>query len=329
MPDVRLKSMAQKRARHFGESKTVCGMGMLIFGVCIGICMAIIWPQDFLITIFNSRLAYRLILNVDDYYTCNEKYQEFIIDEPSAEYAMVSLYLYSVSNMPAVIQQGFKPQVKETGPFGYIKNTYRYDVVFDSEDPTTVTFKEYSYLQAVDDPTLCQKMYFRMDSDLDENNPCSGTSCLCQDPNLELTIVNPLFLKVLWQDTPFALLAAFSTDVFSSIKVLLDAPFTEAVQASIVSRAFKEIYQFRVQAQLGPILKTAYKYLRGNYTAAQIADDYISVPTCGLSKYGISTCPFNPFGSYLPYQIENTSVSQPRPLFSHYFALINELVVLC
>lgn len=60
-----------------------------------------------------------------------------------------------------VIQRGSVPNVVETGPFGFIKNTFKYDVLFDAEDSSRVTYKEYSYVQEVNDPAVCEEWFYR------------------------------------------------------------------------------------------------------------------------------------------------------------------------
>lgn len=300
--------MAQKRARHYGESKSLCAGALLIIGIVLGIVLVLIWPQSFLITIFNSRLMYQLVLSSDDYYACNEKFADFVVDEPKDDYAMLSFYIFSVTNPGRVIQQGFKPNLEEMGPFAYVKNTYRYDVLF-SDDSSEVTYKEYSYLSPVTDSEACEAMFYRMERQSTDSAPCANSACKCKNPERSMTIINPLFLRTVWQDTPFKLLAQFSTDVFTEIQRLLDEPFTEAVKAHLVSKGFKEVYQFRAQFQIGKVLNTAYESLRYtyNYTDKEIAETSTTVSTCNLTQYSISNCPFNLIDTYRTVQTINVS----------------------
>jgi hypothetical protein len=200
------KSMAQKKERHFNESKTVLSVAIMLAGVCIAFSLALMWPQTYISSVFNSKLAYNLILDVEDYFTCNEEYVNFAVDEPDPSYSMFTIFVFNVTNCADVLQRGYKPRMVETGPYGFVKYTYKYDISFD--DPVqskTVTFREYSILQEVDDPLDCQRMYFRMDRDLLEADPCVGDACLCKSNDAMVTIVNPLMLKVTQNLVPYLL----------------------------------------------------------------------------------------------------------------------------
>jgi hypothetical protein len=49
----------------------------------------------------------------------------------------------------------------ETGPYGFVKYTYKYDVSFDSlKRSNEVTFKEYSILREPTDSVSCEVQYF-------------------------------------------------------------------------------------------------------------------------------------------------------------------------
>eukprot|EP01033_Poteriospumella_lacustris_P018160 gene18160-13037_t len=171
-------------------------------------------------------------------------------------------------------------------------------------------------------------MFYRMERDTLGEDYCAKDACLCQDTSREITVINPLFLKRVWQDTPFRLLAQFSGDVFTEIKRLLDEPFTEAVKAHLVSRALKEIYQFRSQYQLVEVLNTAYTSLLRNYTAAEIIDDSKFPGSCGLSVYGINACPFNPNNVYKTIQNLNVSSIGGFPSLRPFFNATNRFSVL-
>jgi hypothetical protein len=150
------------------------------------------------------------------------------------------------------------------------------------------------------------------------SDPCSGSSCDCMTSNYPLTIINPLFIKLLAkvsqdpstslpyislinaiQETPFSILSHYANDVFSTIKTLIEEDFPDAVRAHLVSVAFQEIYIFRLQMQIGKFLNTSYHSLLSTYTQTQmvsIIDSYnssfVQPSSCGLAVYGISSCPF-------------------------------------
>ena len=77
---------------------------------------------------------------------------DFISDEPSPELNLMTFYIYNITNPADTIQRGFKPRLVETGPYGYSKATYKYDILFDAVNPDLVTFKEYSILSVLEDP---------------------------------------------------------------------------------------------------------------------------------------------------------------------------------
>lgn len=48
---------------------------------------------------------------------------------------------------------------------------------------------------------------------------------------MSLVMINPLFLRLLWKETPHLLLAHYSGDVFKEIKRLLEEDFITAVRS--------------------------------------------------------------------------------------------------
>lgn len=332
--DGLVKSMAQKRERHFNETKTVLSVALMLFGVVSCFCLVLIWPQSYIINVFNSKLAYHLILDVEDYFTCNQDYQNFVVDEPDARYAMLSTFIFNVSNTYDVLTRGNKPELVETGPYGFVKYTYKYDISFsDPVESTTVTFKEFSVLQPVEDPNACEAMYFRMDRDYLEATACPGDTCKCKSYDSLVTIVNPLLLKLLHEESASEIIGQHAVEVFSEIKRIMEEPFTEAVRAHLVPRALKEIYQFRTQMQMGYIVQDSVNSLLRNYTLRQIADENIAITTCGTEKYGLVDCKFRPYiplanaklldlpQSDYPTIMPLIDASRPESVFSNSYGL--------
>lgn len=291
--------MAQKRARHFNHTKTLVAVALMVIGVVSALVLVIVYPQYFMVDIFNSRLLRRLIIDDEDYYTCSRDFVNFVVDEPTDDYSMLMFYVFSVTNAADVLQRGYKPSVEEQGPYGFVKNTYKYDIKFDPVDSTTVSYKEFHYLTEVTDPDSCEDMFYRMNRDYLQADPCAQGKCKCKNADLNMVIVNPLFLRTIWEDSPHEMLAHYSIDVFTAVKSLLNEPFIEAVKAHLVADGLREVYKFRVQMQTSVAMKTAFTALRLKYTAEQIATTSIAENSCNLAQYGISGCPFNPF-SYHP-----------------------------
>ena len=239
-----------------------------------------------------------MTLDVNHYYTCDKDYESFVYNEPNPVDAMYQLYVFNVTNTYDVIQKGSKPLVQEIGPFGFRKNVYKYDINFvDTDNSPDVDFKEFNVLEEVDDPIRCENMYYALEKDYGESDPCSGGSCKCKDLDQPVTVINPLFQKVLEEDTTKDLLAYYAVDVFTEIKRLLDGPFVEAVLAQMVHKAYKEIFLFRAYMQSGVVLKDAYaSLLNQGLSAADIATSATSsVASCDLLQYGESSCTFKPY----------------------------------
>ena len=68
------RDMRRKRQRHFNESRTVLSFAVIIAGLIAFICLCFVWPQSYSFLVFNSRLAYHLVLDIEDYYSCNKDY---------------------------------------------------------------------------------------------------------------------------------------------------------------------------------------------------------------------------------------------------------------
>ncbi|RYG70160.1 hypothetical protein EON64_00895 [archaeon] len=324
------KTMQQKKARHYPETKIVLAASLMIFGVSFIFSLVILWPQSLLVDIFNERLTYHLMLDNEDYFTCDQQYQDFVVDRPTEDFQMLSFYVFNVSNAYEVIERGDQPVVTETGPYAFVKYTYKYDILFNDED-NTITYKEFSYLNEITDPDACEKMFYRLEKDYVQNDPCADSKCLCKDIDSIITIVNPLFLKILWEDTAFDLLALYSVEVFQTQKQLLNGPFLEAVRGHMVSRAYKEIYLFRIDMAVGQMLITAYNYMRTTLgrTDEEIALVSSADPYCGLDVYGVPStvncalAPLSFFSTLRPPSMLDSDI----PSRSHLFNPSNDIAV--
>ena len=335
------RGMARRWERHYPETRSTIASGMMLFGVLIGVSLGLIWPQKLSAEIFNSRLAYHLILDLEDYWTCDKDYINFIVDEPSVDTAMFQFWLFNISNAENIIDRGYKPNVLEVGPYGFRKRTYKYDVYIDPVDSLYVTYQEYTLLEEItDDPDACRRQYARMDRHfLASTDYCLSGKCQCRSTNDTLTIVNPLFLKTIHDDSTHDMIGQFSSTVFIKIKSLLEIDFVRAVQSHLVPNALREVYLFREQMQLGTVLKQMVTTIMSTdptktatfpsnpqqvklpwtapYTFRDVAAMFSSnsttfLPTsCGLSNYCYKVagfaqicmdswgCPINGYGEYI------------------------------
>ena len=253
------KGMARKWERYYRETRNVIGWGLILFGLTFTICLSYLWPQIYNPAVFDSRLSYHLIMDIEDFWSCNLDYHNFVIDEPSTEQHMVQFFIFNVSNAPEVVQRGYKPYITEIGPYAYTKRSYKYEVLFDHLDPTQVSFKEYTILDPIDlgDLAACTRMYHRMGrSEVASKDPCEGGNCECRDIEERLTVVNPLFLKIVWQESAHNILGYFSVDVYETIKDLYENEFVNSTIAHLAPYAINEIFQFREQMMTFRILDT-------------------------------------------------------------------------
>ena len=75
----------------------------MLIGVIITLCLGVLWPQHYSPTIFNSRLVFHLLVDIEDYWNCDKDYNKFVLDEPSEADALYSIYIFHVSNAPDVM----------------------------------------------------------------------------------------------------------------------------------------------------------------------------------------------------------------------------------
>jgi hypothetical protein len=159
-------------------------------------------------------------------------------------------------------------------------------------------------LEAVTDPTVCEKMYYIMERDFEQlTDPCTGGACNCRSVDDAIFVVNPLWEKLIWQESSQEIMARYSSAVFDTIEQLLRTEFIHAVKMHMVKVAYQEIFFFRMMNQAGVIFQTGFEHLQQHYNASRnLTNDEVvdlmtasnnALPaTCGLSKYKISTCPF-------------------------------------
>ena len=186
MADHHQKGMARKWERYYRETRNTIGCGLILFGITFAASLSYLWPQMYNPAVFDSRLSYHLIMDIEDMWTCNTDYNNFVVDEPTAEEHMTQFYVFNVSNAPEVIQRGYKPYVTEVGPYAYLKKSYKYEVIFDHEDFSKLTFKRH-HVGASSDPESCTRMYHRMARSETSSVDHEGGVCECRDHEERLT----------------------------------------------------------------------------------------------------------------------------------------------
>ena len=295
------KSIAKKRQRTFKECRLLTGLSLIIIGVVLFVVMSLLWSQFLFPLAFNSSLLFQLTIEKNDYLTCSSEYLSFLNNTADASTSVFSFYLFNVSNTADVIQRGDRPVLNQTGPFSYEISHFKYDVSFDENVSSSITYSEYSTLTPIKQSNPLKASCSR--SFLEESVDCSGreSDCNCHNQDETITVINPLFSKVLWQENGSTLNAYFAKDVFVSIKSILENEFVTAIEMTLVPRALQEIASFRLVMQAANLLQTSYNtLLLLGYTNQTIISNSTELPfTCGLSSLGIPTCPWSSFSSFL------------------------------
>ena len=223
------------------------------------------------------------------------------MDEPNADIKLFAFYVFNVTNTLTVIQRGFKPQMVEIGPFGYLMHSYKYDVHFSEDGSTSISFKEYNILKQAP-PKACERMFFRMDKDLlIDGDPCSERDCTCQDTSQYVTIINPLYAKVLREETSNLMISQYAVDIFATMKDLIENDFVEAVKAHLVPNAMEELYIVRRRMQVETLFNISFEHMKQtlnetemNYYYLASNTEYTAPDTCGLDEaFGVSECRWN------------------------------------
>lgn len=65
------QGITKKWQRHFRGTKTAVSVCLMIVGLAAIIPLSILWPQYYSAYVFNSRLAFHLIIDIEDYFTCD------------------------------------------------------------------------------------------------------------------------------------------------------------------------------------------------------------------------------------------------------------------
>ena len=293
--------MKRKWERHFRETNTNISVALMVLGASFLVSLLFVYPQVFNKIIFDSRLAFNLIVDVEDYWTCTKQYNNFVVDEPNGDIKLFAFYVFNVTNTLTVIQRGFKPVMVELGPYGYLMHSYKYDVYFEAEGSTTISFKEYNVLKQAPEKA-CQRMYYRMDKDiLNDGDPCLDIDCTCQDTSDIVTIINPLYAKVLKEETSNSMISQYAVEIFATMKDLLEINFVEAVKAHMVPSAYEEIYLIRRRMQTQTLLNISFEYMKQTLNDTEMNSyflasntEYTAPSTCGLDEaFGVSECRWN------------------------------------
>ncbi|CAM9090652.1 unnamed protein product, partial [Laminaria digitata] len=246
--------MKKKWQQHYQHGKWVqlgkslCQIACILFFVA-----CVLWSQLLYPMALNSKTLFEAILDANDQAALGSTYTKWLLglfsdeEELTAESSLNSIYLWHITNPSEILEQGFKPKLEEKGPFGYVKRTKKYDVNFSDDDSDKVTYKSWTVYDPVEDNEDCTEMFFRMDKanlrqgilDCDEN------TCDCVDDTQEVTVVNPLFLKLMQQYTPTGIMSTLAQEVFADIKDGMTVGFVRATKAYILPSVLNDVFRFR------------------------------------------------------------------------------------
>jgi hypothetical protein len=226
--------------------------------------------------------------------------------------------------------------LNEVGPYGYKKSTYKYNVTFNPNDDSDISFQEYVELKYQSDPLACRKNYFRIGrAEGQVIDPCTSGMCDCRDQEEIVTVANPLFLRTIKEESAPKILSQLSGELFADTKKLLDNDFIVAVKSHMVHTALQEIYLFRLNMQTGKLLNASFTNLRVNNSLDALATIMNATATgvtypasCGLGIFNINSCPFLRTLPALRF-IQGSSVNPFKPSDSeqHLYPSIKPLLI--
>ena len=299
------QGIKRKRQRQFRTSVSTVGAALIVVGFAFLTALCVFYPQKYLRDVFDARLSYHLVMDKDDYLTCGKDYRNFIYDEPNREEALVSFYVFNVTNPSDVVTRGYKPIIRQLGPYAFQKSTYKYNVTFDPNDDTKMSFKEYVRYTDIPmgdlhDRETCRRMYYRMGrGTLAFTDPCLTGTCNCFDANRTVTVANPSFLRTLKEEGAGQIMARLAEEQFADIRTLLEVDFVRATKAHVVYHGLAEVFQFRQFMQVGALLNTSFTQYYRNYSIDALAGKLNSTArnitilnNCGLQRfYNATGCP--------------------------------------
>ncbi|CAM9656283.1 unnamed protein product [Ascophyllum nodosum] len=301
--------MTKKWQQHFAHGKWIqLGNISVQISCVLFLVMCILWSQLLYPQALNSKTLFEAIIDGKDQVASNPSYIRWLAGlfsdekELTAGYALHSFYVWHVTNPSEILEQGFKPKLEETGPFGYKKRTTKYDALFSANDSAKVTYRSWTVYQPTEHSEDCKNMFFRMDkARLRPGIPdCIGIACNCVDDSREVTVVNPPFLKLLQRYKPTGLLSTLAQEVFADIKEGMTVGFVRATKAYLLPAVLSDVYQFRkafltADKVLGSIFSSLSANSGTTTAVSALCGDYhsVTIDCQGFQPRGYSTsCPW-------------------------------------
>ena len=329
MPDqpllaAEVTGMARKWQTHYRPSRwMLLGQTLALAGLAIFLSMCVLWSQLLHPMIFDSTLSFTAVVDAQDQAAQSPSYTAFLNDLGAAEtqlqaqYTLQSLYVWNVTNPQQVLQQGFKPEMHQVGPFGFVKKSAKYNVQFSADDGSaTVSYRQWEYLDPVTNASACRPMHFRMGKanldigQLDCANS-SNSTCDCTpwssayDSSQKVTVVNAPLMRLLHEESPQALLAAFAQEAFASIQAELLTSFVTSVKSAFVPQRVDAAWRYRRATATAALLDRLLTQISASSSAAAARDAFAapgtldaSVNCSGYAVPGHPTCPWG-VGAYI------------------------------
>jgi CD36 family len=308
-----LTGMALKRQRHyFGQRWMLLGKTAVLCGIAIFAAMCVLWSQLLYPLVLNAKVAFEVVIDSRDQAEQSPTYKAFLqglgVEEQQqqSQYSLQSFYVWNITNPLEVLQLGYKPEMRQVGPYGYVKREQKYDVQFsEGDDSATVSYKQWHYLDPVAEPSECAAMHFRIGkAKLDMNDAdCANSTCDCRPfaaaVNDTVTVVNTPFLRLLHEETPQGLLASTAQEAFAHIEQSLTGEFLTAVKSAFLPERFDAAWRYRRAAATAALVQTVYTSIAGGSSAAAARSAFIAAGTddaavsCGAVSVPLhSTCPW-------------------------------------
>jgi CD36 family len=309
-----LTGMALKRQRHYlGQRWMLLGKTATLCGIMIFAAMCLLWSQVLYPLVLNAKVAFEVVIDAKDQAAQSPSYMAFLqglgVEEQQqqhSQYALHSFYVWNVTNTLEVLQLGYKPQMQQVGPYGYVKREQKYDVQFsEGDDSATVSYKQWHYLDPVAEPSDCAAMHYRIGrAKLDMNDAdCANSTCDCRPfaaaANDTVTVVNAPFMRLLHEETPQGLLASTAQEAFAHIEQSLTGEFLTAVKSAFLPERLDAAWRYRRAAATSALLQTVYQSIAAASSAAAARSAFIAAGTadatvsCGAVSVPLhSTCPW-------------------------------------
>ncbi|CAM9700867.1 unnamed protein product, partial [Chrysoparadoxa australica] len=171
--------MHKKWQRHFPHGKILqAGRYCFQMGLVTWLVMCVVGSQFFYRRALNSKVLFEAVIDQQDQDAADRTYMKwleglFALEEAKeGQYALHSFYIWHITNPREVMTLGYKPNLEQKGPYGYVKHEQKYDVRFSDDDSRTATYRKHMFYRAIESGDACKEMFFRMDkAELRINRP--------------------------------------------------------------------------------------------------------------------------------------------------------------